>query len=43
MLLVRAGYESADTIVALFISALIFTVAGRLVLENARSLMDMAP
>jgi len=43
MLLVRAGYERADAIVALFISALIFTVAGRLVLENVRSLMDMAP
>lgn len=43
MLLVRAGYERADAYVALFISALIFTAAGRLVLENARSLMDMAP
>jgi cation diffusion facilitator family transporter len=43
MLLVRAGYHNADAIVALLISALIFTVAGRLIFENARSLMDMAP
>jgi cation diffusion facilitator family transporter len=43
ILLVRDGYQHADAIVALFISALIFMVAGRLVLENARSLMDMAP
>lgn len=43
MLAVRAGYERADAYVALFISLLIFTAAGRLVLENARSLMDMAP
>ncbi len=43
LVLVRAGYAHADAIVALFISGLIFTVAGRLVLENARSLMDAAP
>jgi divalent metal cation (Fe/Co/Zn/Cd) transporter len=43
MVLVYAGYQRADAYVALFISLLIFTAAGRLVFENARSLMDMAP
>jgi divalent metal cation (Fe/Co/Zn/Cd) transporter len=40
---VRAGYAKADAYAALFVSVLIFTAAGRLVLENIRSLMDVAP
>jgi cation diffusion facilitator family transporter len=43
LLFVRAGYSKADAYAALFVSALIFTAAGRLVVENIRSLMDVAP
>jgi cation diffusion facilitator family transporter len=43
LLFVRAGYASADAIAALFVSALIFLAAGRLLLENLRSLIDTAP
>lgn len=43
MLFVHFGYERADAYAAIFISALIFVASGRLILENARSLMDMAP
>jgi cation diffusion facilitator family transporter len=39
---VAAGYPSADAIVALFVAALIFFAAARLVYENARSLLDTA-
>jgi cation diffusion facilitator family transporter len=42
LVLVRAGYQRADAIVALFIAVLIFSAAARLVLENVRSLMDTA-
>lgn len=43
MLLVHGGYDQADAYVALSISLLIFAAAARLIFENARSLMDMAP
>jgi cation diffusion facilitator family transporter len=41
--LARAGHPRADALAALFVSLLIFGAAGRLVLENGRSLMDAAP
>jgi cation diffusion facilitator family transporter len=43
LLFVRAGHAKADAYAALFVSALIFTAAGRLLVENIRSLMDVAP
>jgi cation diffusion facilitator family transporter len=43
LVLVAAGYQRADAIAALFVAALIFFAAGRLVFENFRSLMDTAP
>jgi divalent metal cation (Fe/Co/Zn/Cd) transporter len=40
---VRAGFEAGDAVAALVVAAIIFAAAGRLVLENARVLMDTAP
>jgi cation diffusion facilitator family transporter len=43
LIFARAGHQNADAFAALFVSALIFTAAGRLIVENVRSLMDVAP
>jgi cation diffusion facilitator family transporter len=41
--LVGAGYEHGDALAALVVGLLIFGAVGRLVLENARVLMDRTP
>jgi cation diffusion facilitator family transporter len=43
LLFVRAGYHSADSIAALAVSGLVFVAAGRLIWENANTLMDRVP
>jgi cation diffusion facilitator family transporter len=43
LILVRAGFPDGDPIAALIVAVIIFAAAGRLVLENARVLMDTAP
>jgi cation diffusion facilitator family transporter len=43
LLLVQAGYEQGDALAALLVGLLIFAAVGRLVLENARVLMDRTP
>jgi cation diffusion facilitator family transporter len=43
LLLVRAGYDHGDALAALVVGVLIFLAVGRLVLENARVLMDRTP
>jgi cation diffusion facilitator family transporter len=40
---VRAGFEEGDAVAALVVAAIIFAAAARLILENARVLMDTAP
>ena len=40
---VRAGYQGADAIAALFVAALVLLAAGRLMRRNVRVLMDSAP
>jgi cation diffusion facilitator family transporter len=43
LLLVRAGYQGADSVAALFVAALVLVVAGRLMRRNVDVLMDRAP
>jgi cation diffusion facilitator family transporter len=43
LLAVRAGYEGADSIAALFVAALVLIAAGRLMRVNVDVLMDRAP
>ena len=40
---VRAGFHDGDAIAALIVAVIIFAAAFRLILENARVLMDTAP
>ncbi len=40
---VSAGFHDADAIAALLVAAIIFLAAGRLIVENARVLMDTMP
>jgi cation diffusion facilitator family transporter len=40
---VRAGFEEGDALAALLVAAIIFSAAARLILENARVLMDTTP
>ena len=40
---VRAGFEQGDALAALVVAAIIFAAAARLILENARVLMDTTP
>jgi cation diffusion facilitator family transporter len=40
---VAAGFEAGDAVAALVVAAIVFTAAGRLVLENSLVLMDTAP
>jgi cation diffusion facilitator family transporter len=40
---VALGFEQGDATAALIVAAIIFVVAGRLIYENARVLMDTAP
>ncbi len=42
LLFVRAGYPRADAVAALCVAAVIVLAAGRLTLENVRSIMDQA-
>ena len=43
LLLVRAGYQQADSAAALFVAVLVLVAAGRLMRENVDVLMDRAP
>ncbi|HEY3827644.1 MAG TPA: cation diffusion facilitator family transporter [Solirubrobacteraceae bacterium] len=43
LILVRAGYQGADSIAALLVAGLVLFAAGRLMLGNVRVLMDSAP
>ena len=43
LLLVRAGWEGADSVAALLVAALVLVAAGRLVRVNVDVLMDRAP
>ena len=43
LLLVRAGYEQADSWAALFVALLVLVAAGRLMRQNVDVLMDRAP
>jgi divalent metal cation (Fe/Co/Zn/Cd) transporter len=43
LLLVRAGYQGADSVAALFVSVLVLVAAGRLMRRNVDVLMDRAP
>jgi cation diffusion facilitator family transporter len=43
LMLVRAGYQGADSIAALFVAALVLTAAARLMRRNIDVLMDRAP
>ena len=43
LLLVAAGWQAGDAVAALVVSGVIFFAVGRLILENARVLMDYAP
>jgi cation diffusion facilitator family transporter len=43
LVLVRAGFPDGDPIAALIVAVIIFSAAGRLVMENAQVLMDSAP
>lgn len=40
---VSAGFHQGDAVASIIVAALIFFAAGRLILENARVLMDTAP
>jgi cation diffusion facilitator family transporter len=40
---VSAGFHQGDALAALLVAAIIFAVAGRLIVENARILMDTMP
>jgi cation diffusion facilitator family transporter len=43
LLLVRAGYERADSAAALFVAVLVLLIAARLMKRNVDVLMDLAP
>ena len=43
LLLVRAGYDQADSAAALFVATLVLVAAGRLIRDNVDALMDRAP
>ncbi|MGZ6588974.1 MAG: cation diffusion facilitator family transporter, partial [Solirubrobacteraceae bacterium] len=43
LLAVKAGFHQGDSIAALVVAAIIFAAASRLILENARVLMDTTP
>jgi divalent metal cation (Fe/Co/Zn/Cd) transporter len=43
LIVVRAGYDQADSIAALFVAALVLVAAGRLIKQNVDVLMDRAP
>lgn len=43
LLLVRAGYQQADSAAALFVAVLVLVAAGRLMRENVDVLMDRSP
>jgi cation diffusion facilitator family transporter len=43
LIVVRAGFHDGDAISALVVAGFIFSAAGRLILENARVLMDTVP
>jgi cation diffusion facilitator family transporter len=43
LIAVASGFEHGDAVAALVVAAIIFGAAGRLILENARVLMDTAP
>jgi len=43
LLLVRAGYQEADSVAALFVAVLVLVAAGRLMRENVDVLMDRSP
>ena len=43
LLLVRAGYEEADSVAALFVAVLVLVAAGRLMRGNVDVLMDRSP
>ena len=43
LLLVNAGYEHGDALAALVVGLIIFGAVGRLVVQNARVLMDRTP
>ncbi len=43
LIVVRAGYASADSVAALFVALLVLVAAGRLMRQNVDVLMDRAP
>jgi cation diffusion facilitator family transporter len=43
LIAVRAGFEQGDAVAALIVAGIIFGAAARLILENAKVLMDTAP
>jgi divalent metal cation (Fe/Co/Zn/Cd) transporter len=43
LIAVSAGFEQGDALAALVVAAIIFAAAGRLIVENARVLMDTTP
>jgi len=43
LVLVAAGWAEGDAVAALVVSGVIFLAVGRLIVENARALMDYAP
>jgi cation diffusion facilitator family transporter len=43
LVLVAAGWHSGDAVAALVVACVIFFAVGRLIIENARALMDFAP
>jgi cation diffusion facilitator family transporter len=43
LLLVRAGYDAADSVAAIFVAALVLAAAGRLIRQNVDVLMDRVP
>jgi cation diffusion facilitator family transporter len=43
LIVVRTGYDQADSIAALFVAALVLVAAGRLIRQNVDVLMDRAP
>jgi cation diffusion facilitator family transporter len=43
LIAVSAGFQDADSLAALLVAAIIFSAAARLIVENARVLMDTMP
>ncbi len=43
LVVVRAGFHQGDALAALLVAAIIFSAAARLIVENARVLMDTMP